>query len=483
MPDLNYLSITEAHELLVAKKISAQELTEFYIGKIRNLNPKIRAVLTVCESQALKQAKKVDTKITSGAEIGLLEGIPYTAKDMFMTKGIRTTAASKILEDYSPPYSATVIEKLDHAGAVLIAKVNQDEFAHGGSTENSSYHVTHNPWDLERVPGGSSGGSAASVAADFGIFSLGTDTGGSIRQPASYCGVTGFKPTYGVVSRYGVIAMASSFDCVGPVARSAEDAQIVFEFIAGKDSKDSTTIALSDKTLNDKNPDGKLKAVFYDDEDSVVVSRGVAAIDSSLLDIRTEASIAELVPLELALAAYYVLVPSEISSNLERYDGVRYGSKAKDSKDLLDSYMKTRSQFLGPEVVRRNIIGTYALSAGYYDAYYKKAMQVRTLIIEALNKVFEANDAILIPTTLQPAFKLGSKSDPVEMYKTDLLTVFANLAGVPAISIPIGFDPTTGLPMGLQIIGKQGDDKKVLAIAKRIQSGSDWHNSAKELKL
>ena len=483
MPDLNYLSITEAHELLVAKKISAQELTEFYIGKIRNLNPKIRAVLTVCESQALKQAKKVDTKITSGAEIGLLEGIPYTAKDMFMTKGIRTTAASKILEDYSPPYSATVIEKLDHAGAVLIAKVNQDEFAHGGSTENSSYHVTHNPWDLDRVPGGSSGGSAASVAADFGIFSLGTDTGGSIRQPASYCGVTGFKPTYGVVSRYGVIAMASSFDCVGPVARSAEDAQIVFEVIAGKDSKDSTTIALSDKTLNDKNPDGKLKAVFYDDEDSVVVSRGVAAIDSSLLDIRTEASIAELVPLELALAAYYVLVPSEISSNLERYDGLRYGSKAKDSKDLLDSYMKTRSQFLGPEVVRRNIIGTYALSAGYYDAYYKKAMQVRTLIIEALNKVFEANDAILIPTTLQPAFKLGSKSDPVEMYKTDLLTVFANLAGVPAISIPIGFDPTTGLPMGLQIIGKQGDDKKVLAIAKRIQSGSDWHNSAKELKL
>ncbi len=483
MPDLNYLSITEAHELLVAKKISAQELTEFYIGKIRNLNPKIRAVLTVCESQALKQAKKVDTKIASGAEIGLLEGIPYTAKDMFMTKGIRTTAASKILEDYSPPYSATVIEKLDHAGAVLIAKVNQDEFAHGGSTENSSYHVTHNPWDLDRVPGGSSGGSAASVAADFGIFSLGTDTGGSIRQPASYCGVTGFKPTYGVVSRYGVIAMASSFDCVGPVARSAEDAQIIFEVIAGKDSKDSTTIALSDKTLNDKSPAGKLKAVFYDDEDSDVVSRGVAAIDGSLLDIRTEASIAELMPLELALAAYYVLVPSEISSNLERYDGVRYGSKAKDSKDLLDSYMKTRSQFLGPEVVRRNIIGTYALSAGYYDAYYKKAMQVRTLIIEALNKVFEANDAILIPTTLQPAFKLGSKSDPVEMYKTDLLTVFANLAGVPAISIPIGFEPTTGLPMGLQIIGKQGDDKKVLAIAKRIQSGSDWHNSAKELKL
>lgn len=483
MPDLNYLSITEAHELLVAKKISAQELTEFYIGKIRNLNPKVRAILTVCESQALKQAKKVDAKIASGAEIGMLEGIPYTAKDMFLTKGIRTTAASKILEDYTPPYSATVIEKLDQAGAVLIAKVNQDEFAHGGSTENSSYHATHNPWDLDRVPGGSSGGSAASVAADFGIFSLGTDTGGSIRQPASYCGVTGFKPTYGVVSRYGVIAMASSFDCIGPLARSAEDAQIVFEVIAGKDSKDSTTIALSDKTLSDKSPVGKLKAVFYDDEDSDVVSNGVAAIDGSLLDIRTEASIAELVPLELALAAYYVLVPSEISSNLERYDGVRYGSKAKDSKDLLDSYMKTRSEFLGPEVVRRNIIGTYALSAGYYDAYYKKAMQVRTLIIQALNKVFEANDAILVPTTLEPAFKLGSKTDPVEMYKTDLLTVFANLAGVPAISIPIGFEPTTGLPMGLQIIGKQGDDKKVLAIAKNIQSDSDWHNKLKELKL
>lgn len=483
MPDLNYLSITEAHELLVAKKISAQELTEFYIGKIRNLNPKIRAILTVCESQALSQAKKVDAKITSGAEIGLLEGIPYTAKDMFLTKGIRTTAASKILEDYIPPYSATVIEKLDQAGAVLIAKVNQDEFAHGGSTENSSYHVTHNPWNLDRVPGGSSGGSAASVAADFGIFSLGTDTGGSIRQPASYCGVTGFKPTYGVVSRYGVIAMASSFDCVGPVARSAEDVQIVFEIIAGKDSKDSTTIALSDKTPRDKKPVGKLKAVFYDDEDSNIVSKGVAAIDGSLLDIQTEASIAELVPLELALAAYYVLVPSEISSNLERYDGVRYGSKAKDSKDLLDSYMKTRSEFLGSEVVRRNIIGTYALSAGYYDAYYKKAMQVRTLIIESLNKVFEAKDAILVPTTLEPAFKLGSKSDPVEMYKTDLLTVFASLAGVPAISIPIGFEHTTGLPMGLQIIGRQGDDIKVLAIAQQIQANSNWHNKLKELKL
>lgn len=402
---------------------------------------------------------------------------------MFLTKGIRTTAASKILEDYIPPYSATVIEKLDQAGAVLIAKVNQDEFAHGGSTENSSYHVTHNPWNLDRVPGGSSGGSAASVAADFGIFSLGTDTGGSIRQPASYCGVTGFKPTYGVVSRYGVIAMASSFDCVGPVARSAEDVQIVFEIIAGKDSKDSTTIALSDKTPRDKKPVGKLKAVFYDDEDSNIVSKGVAAIDGSLLDIQTEASIAELVPLELALAAYYVLVPSEISSNLERYDGVRYGSKAKDSKDLLDSYMKTRSEFLGSEVVRRNIIGTYALSAGYYDAYYKKAMQVRTLIIESLNKVFEAKDAILVPTTLEPAFKLGSKSDPVEMYKTDLLTVFASLAGVPAISIPIGFEHTTGLPMGLQIIGRQGDDIKVLAIAQQIQANSNWHNKLKELKL
>lgn len=477
MAKLDYLTISEAHDMLVQNKTTAVELTNFYITKIRNLNPNLRAVITVCEKEALAQAKLVDQRIAKGETIGQLEGIPYTAKDMFLTKGIRTTAASKILEDYIPPYSATVIEKLNESGAILLAKVNQDEFAHGGSTENSSFHPTHNPWNLDYVPGGSSGGSAAAVAADLGIFSLGTDTGGSIRQPAAYCGVTGYKPTYGLVSRYGVVAMASSFDCIGPITRNAEDARIVLSCIAGQDSADSTTIQ---SDINSSSQ-GEVKNVKTFELDSLPEA-GDAFSLLNTKGVKVEAESGRLLDESLALATYYILVPSEISSNLERYDGIRYGSWSKDSADLLQTYLKTRGEYFGAEVKRRNMIGTYALSAGYYDAYYKKAMQVRTQIIETFNEYFKDCDLIITPTTIGGAFKFGDKSDPVEMYKTDLLTVAANLAGLPAISIPAGFDES-GMPIGMQIIGPQGGDIEVLQLAQIIQAGTDWHNKVKELVI
>ncbi len=477
MAKLDYLTIPEAHKLLTDKVVTATELANYYISKIHNLNPKIRAVLTICEKEALAQAKKVDQKIAKGMKISQLEGIPYTAKDMFLTKGIRTTAASKILEDYIPPYSATVMEKLDAAGAVLLAKVNQDEFAHGGSTENSSFHVTHNPWNLDYVPGGSSGGSAAAVAADLGIFSLGTDTGGSIRQPAAYCGVTGYKPTYGLVSRYGVVAMASSFDCIGPITRSAEDAFKVLTVIAGRDRADSTTIDSDISSHRAK----KVKTIKTFELDSLLEAQGgLKRLGSAGVIIKPEAG--RLLDESLALATYYILVPSEISSNLERYDGIRYGSRADSATDLLQTYLKTRGEYFGPEVKRRNMIGTYALSAGYYDAYYKKAMQVRTQIIEKFESYFKDCDLIITPTTIGGAFKFGAKSDPVEMYKTDLLTVAANLAGLPAVSIPAGFDEN-GLPLGLQIMGPQGDDVEVLQMAQAIQASTDWHYKVKELVI
>jgi|688.fasta_scaffold25323_8 aspartyl-tRNA(Asn)/glutamyl-tRNA(Gln) amidotransferase subunit A len=476
MEDMNYLTINRAHDLLQMKKITAQDLVKFYIDKIKKNNPKIKAVITITEKEALKKAKFIDSKISEGKEIGVLEGIPYTAKEMFMTQGVKTTAASKILNDYTAPYSATAIKKLEERGAILIAKVNQDEFAHGGSTENSGYHPTHNPWDLDRVPGGSSGGSAAAVAADFGIFSLGTDTGGSIRQPAAYCGVTGLKPSYGAVSRYGVVSMASSFDCIGPITRNAEDAQIVFDAIKGLDSKDSTTVGYDFSNSNDET-----NAIYY--EVGNILDEEISKHKFEGINIAQKEPVEKLGITNEALAAYYVLVPSEISSNLERYDGIRYGESSQKASNLSETYFKTRGEFFGPEVKRRNLIGSYALSAGYYDAYYKKAMQVRTIVKEKVDKVLEKYDVIIVPTTIEPAFKIGSKSDPIEMYKTDLLTVFVNLAGVPSVSIPFGIDEDTNLPLGLQIIGKQGDDLKILEIAKKIQSLTKYHEGVEGITL
>lgn len=465
--ELSYLTIAQAHNLLTTKQVSAVELTQYYLDRIKQHDPKIKACLTVCDKTALQQAKAVDAKLAKGEEIGMLEGVPYTAKDMFLTRGIRATAASKMLDGFIAPYNSTAIQKLEDAGAILIAKTNQDEYAHGGSTENSAYHPTHNPWDLETVPGGSSGGSAAAVAADFGVFSMGTDTGGSIRQPAAYCGVTGLKPTYGAVSRYGVVAMASSFDCIGPITRNATDAATVLEVIAGVDSKDATTIELS---MSPDSTDKKLKigvAKEYIDHPTIVEAKNqLSMYDFVEIDLPDG---------EQALAAYYILVPSEISSNLERYDSLRYGSVAEGVQDLLDRYAKSRGEYFGPEVKRRNLIGTYALSAGYYDAYYNRAMQVRTIIRNSYDEIFKDCDVVIMPTTVAPAFKQGAKNDPLEMYKTDVLTVSANLAGVPAVSIPASLDVDTGLPLGLQIVAAQNNDGLILQIATEFQATTDWH--------
>ncbi len=477
--DLAYLTISQAHELLITKKIGAVELTKYYLEKMHTLDSKIHAVLTWCDESALEQAKKVDEKISRGEELGFLEGIPYTAKDMFLTRGIRTTAASHMLDNFVPPYSATVIEKLNAAGAILLAKVNQDEFAHGGSTENSAYHPTHNPWDLTRVPGGSSGGSAAAVAADYGIFSLGTDTGGSIRQPAAYCGVTGLKPTYGLVSRYGVVAMASSLDCIGPIARSAKDAAILLEIIACQDPKDSTTIKLDEHDFAKKSSSklDSIKIGYHDAAGANEPIKGAIEIFNGLganvqgYDNPFDA--------EKILATYYVLTPSEISSNLSRYDGIRYGYSDARATDLNETYVFSRGHGFGAEPKRRIMLGAYALSAGYYDAYYKKAMQVRTILRKQFEAIFAQHDLLIWPTTLSPAFKIGEKSDPIDMYKTDLLTVAANLAGIPAISIPAGVE--NGLPIGLQIMAPQGRDDLVLQAAHAFQQNSDWHQRRPQL--
>lgn len=477
MADLSYLTIKRAHQLLQSKEISAVELTSYYLDRLSKHDADWRTTLTVCDDTALAQAKKVDQKIARNKSIGLLEGIPYTAKDMFLTKGTRTTAASKILDNFVAPYNATVIDRLDQAGAVMIAKVNQDEFAHGSSTENSAYHPTHNPWDKEHVPGGSSGGSTAAVAADIGIFSLGTDTGGSIRQPASYCGVVGLKPTYGLVSRYGVVAMASSLDVIGPVTRNVEDAALVLEAIAGPDKMDSTTIKISDykfrAALEGKK---KLKIGIVKEYIEDLDEPNKAAFEEAAAEFENAGHSLETVSLPnigAALPCYYILTPSEISSNLERYDGIRYGASAPDAKNLLETYSKTRGQFFGPEVKRRILTGTYALSAGYYEAYYKKAMQVRTLIKQDFESAFSEYDVLIGPTTPTPAFSFGSMAHPTDMYLADIMTVAANLAGIPAISLPSG--QVDGLPVGLQVMAAQTDEAKLFTLAHSFESQTAWH--------
>lgn len=468
MTKLNNLSVVSAHELLRSKKVSCIDLVQYYLDRIKKYDSTIKACLTVCADQAIVQAKAVDEKVQAGEKIELLEGIPFAAKDMCLTAGVKTTAASKILQDFTPPYNATAIQKLEDAGAILIAKVNQDEFAHGGSTENSAFTKTVNPWDKTCVPGGSSGGSAAAVAADFCMFSLGTDTGGSIRQPASYCGVTGLKPTYGRVSRYGVIAMASSFDCIGPITRSAEDAKIVLKVIEGIDKKDSTTLSFQDQ-ITKANPKIAV-AAGYENHPQIVEAKKVFGNKLESVELPSG---------ELALAAYYVLVPSEISSNLERYDGIRYGSNSSKAHDLVSVYSATRDEFFGAEVKRRIITGTYTLSTGYYDAYYNKAMKIRTILSRQYEDIFKKYDILLSPTTLAPAFKFGAKNDPVEMYKTDVLTVSANLAGIPSVSIPAGFE--NNLPLGLQISSKLGNDELVLQIAEKFQKETKWHTRSPKL--
>lgn len=467
---MNNLTIVQVHKGLLEKKFSALELTKFFLNKIKKQDKKISAFITVTDDLALSQAKEVDKLISKGKKIPTLAGVPVAIKDNILVKGIKTTCASKILENYVAPYDATCIKKLKELGAVILGKTNLDEFAMGSSTEHSAFSPTKNPHDLTRVPGGSSGGSAAAVAADLCCYALGSDTGGSIRQPASFCGVVGLKPTYGAVSRYGLIAFASSLDQIGLIAKTAQDAQIVLDAISGKDEKDSTSVELRTKNYELKMKGLKIgfpKEYFGVGFEKHINSNVIKATEEAINKAKELGAKVEEISLphtEYALPTYYIIMPSEASANLARYDGVKYGL-SKSDKDLLGVYLKTRAQGFGDEVKRRIMLGTYALSAGYYDAYYLKAQKVRTLIRHDFNEAFKKVDAIFTPTSPFTAFKIGEKiKDPISMYLSDIFTVSVNLVGLPAISVPNGF--AEKLPVGLQIIGKPFEENKILEISK-----------------
>ena len=480
-------SIRALHQALIAKERSAQEITEAALETIHQLEPKLHSFLAITADQALAQAKQVDAQLAAGEKIGLLAGIPIGIKDNMCTKGIATTCGSKILQNFIPPYESTVTQKLAAAGAVMVGKTNLDEFAMGSSTENSAYQVTGNPWDVSRVPGGSSGGSAAAVAASECVVSIGSDTGGSIRQPAALCGVVGLKPTYGLVSRFGLVAYASSLDQIGPFGRTVEDAAILLQEIAGYDSQDSTSLKVEvpdySKSLI---PDLKGKKVgvitetFGEGLDPVVEEAVRKAVEQ-LAELGAEVQEISCPRFRYGLPTYYVIAPSEASANLARYDGVKYGYRTEDPEDLMSMYTHTRAEGFGAEVKRRIMIGTYALSAGYYDAYYLKAQKVRTLIKEDFEKAFESVDVLVCPTTPTTAFKAGEKTaDPLSMYLSDLMTIPVNLAGLPGLSLPCGFD-SQGLPIGLQIVGNVLREDQVLQAAYAYEQSTEWHKKSPKL--
>lgn len=477
-------SIRELHHQLISKERSAVEITQEALDRIAQLEPKLHSFLCVTADRALKQAQAVDAKIAAGEEIGLLAGIPIGIKDNMCTQGIPTTCASRILENFVPPYESTVTQKLAEAGAVMVGKTNLDEFAMGSSTENSAYQVTANPWDLSRVPGGSSGGSAAAVASEECVVALGSDTGGSIRQPASFCGVVGMKPTYGLVSRFGLVAYASSLDQIGPFGRTVEDAAILLGAIAGYDPKDSTSLNVkipdyAQALKPDLKPRGQLrvgviKETFGEGLDSVVEQAVTKAIDQ-LQSLGAEIHVISCPRFRYGLPTYYVIAPSEASANLARYDGVKYGFRTSEAENLLSMYTRTRATGFGAEVKRRIMVGTYALSAGYYDAYYLKAQKVRTLIKQDFERAFEQVDILVCPTAPTTAFKAGEKTDdPLSMYLSDLMTIPVNLAGLPGLNLPCGFDDQ-GLPIGVQLIGKVLREDQLLQVAHAYEQSTQWH--------
>ena len=474
------LTIHQAHELLRRREITAVELTQSCLNRILAVDNQIKAYLTLTPELALEQAREADRRRAAGEDHPLL-GVPMAVKDIICTEGVVTTCGSKILENFVPPYDATVMGSLHQAGAVLLGKTNMDEFAMGSSTENSAFFPTRNPWDLERVPGGSSGGSAAAVAADETIFSLGTDTGGSIRQPAAFCGVVGLKPTYGRVSRYGLVAFASSLDQIGPITKDVADCALVLNAIARHDPLDSTSVDVP-------TPDytralvadieglrvGVPREYFVEGMEPGVEAAVRKAIET-LAELGAEIGEVSLPHTEYALPTYYLIAPAEASANLARYDGVKYGFSHPEAVDMWDSYRKTRQHGFGPEVKRRIMLGTYALSAGYYDAYYLKAQKVRRIIANDFNQAFKQCDLIAGPTTPSTAFALGENlDDPVSMYLNDVFTVPANLAGLPAISLPAGFDQS-GLPIGLQLTGPYLKEANILSAAHAYQKVTDWH--------
>lgn len=486
MLNLSNLTIKSASELLDKKEVSSVELTQYYIDRIKKLDEKIGAFIAITEEYALQKAKEADERIASGKRLGTLDGITCAIKDVIVTENLDTTAASKILEGFNPPFSATVIKKLEDAGVVILGKLNCDEFAMGSSTENSAYKIAHNPWNLERVPGGSSGGSAAALASDFCIFTLGTETGGSIRQPSSLCSTVGLKPTYGRVSRYGSIAYGSSLDQIGPVAKSVEDIAIIMDTIQGPDVLDSTTVDVKSQISNLKSLESlrddikKIKVGVPKEYFAEGLDPDVEKIVRDAIDKYKEMG-AEIVEVSLphtdyATSTYYLLSMAEASSNLSRYDGIKYGkSEQAKAKDLIDVYFKTRGAYLGDEQKRKSILGAFELSAGYYDAYYRKAQKARAVIKKDFDDVFTKVDCLMCPVSPTVAFKLGDKSDdPLAMYLADIYTISANLAGICALSIPAGFN-SEKLPVGLQIMGPKFEEGKILAIAKAYEDATPWH--------
>jgi aspartyl-tRNA(Asn)/glutamyl-tRNA(Gln) amidotransferase subunit A len=484
--ELYQLTIHELQEKLKNREISSEEITASVFRRVDAVEDRVRSYITLMRDSALEQAKEADLRIKKG-ESEPLTGIPIALKDILCTKGVTTTCGSKILHNFIPPYDATITRKLREAGAVFVGKANMDEFAMGSSTETSHFAITRNPWDLERIPGGSSGGSATAVAADECIASLGSDTGGSIRQPASLCGVVGMKPTYGRVSRFGLIAFASSLDQIGPFTKDVEDCAIMMNAISGYDPNDSTSVPVEVpdyRSFIGKDIKGWKVGIpreyfveGIDPEISASVNEAIRVIKN----LGAECIDISLPHTQYCLAVYYIIAPAEASSNLARYDGVKYGFRAKDAKDLMDMYKKTRSEGFGAEVKRRIMIGTYALSSGYYDAYYKKASQVRTLIKRDFEEALKKCDVIVTPTSPTLAFKIGEKmDDPLQMYLSDIFTISTNLAGMPGLSVPCGFS-ASGLPIGLQFLAGHFEEGKLLRIASAYEKGAKIEKRRPEL--
>ena len=479
MTDLHQLTIHESRDLLAKREISSAELTRALLQRTEEVEERVKAYVTVSAEAAMERAEQADVRLASG-DAGPLAGVPMQVKDVMCTRGIRTTCSSRMLESFVPTYDATAVERLYSEGAVILGKGNMDEFAMGSSTENSAFYPSHNPWDLERVPGGSSGGGAAAVAAGETVYALGSDTGGSIRQPASFCGVVGLKPTYGLVSRYGLIAYASSLDQIGPITRSVADCALVLGAIAGHDPRDSTSVPQQthDYAAALGGGIGGLRIGVPKEYFAEGMDQGVgAALDtaiSKLQDLGATLEEASLPSTSYALACYYIIAPSECSANLARYDGVKYGYSYQDTDGMWEAMEKTRQYGFGAEVKRRIMLGTYALSAGYYDAYYLKAQRVRTVIRGEFEEAFRRFDALVTATAPTVAFRLGEKTqDPVQMYLSDIYTVPANVAGLPAISVPCGM--ANGLPVGMQLIGPPMSEETLLRIAYAYEQATEWH--------
>jgi len=484
--ELYRLTAHQLQELLRKREVTSREITESVLSRIRQVEDRVHSFITVLPELALEQAAAADARIQKG-EADSLTGIPMALKDLLCTRGVRTTCGSHILEHFIPPYDATVVEKLKAVNAVFVGKANMDEFAMGSSTENSYFGPTRNPWDIERIPGGSSGGSAAAVAADESICSLGSDTGGSIRQPAACCGVVGLKPTYGRVSRYGLVAFASSLDQIGPFAKDVRDIALIMNVISGYEPRDSTSVDLPVPDYTQalvKDVKGTVVGIprecFIEGIDPEVEKATREAIQT-LEKLGAQIREVSLPQSDYALAVYYIIAPAEASSNLARYDGVKYGFRAKGKHELMEMYRESRAQGFGAEVKRRIMLGTYALSAGYYDAYYRKASQVRTLIREDFQKAFAACDVLVTPTTPTPAFRLGEKvDDPLQMYLSDIFTIPCNLAGLPGLSLPSGFSKK-GLPIGLQILGNHFQEEKILRVAYAFEQNTPFHREKPSL--